>query len=168
MAAYWPSKSNNGHLSVIQQHWRHFATQDPNHTNQPNPQQQFWNDLQPLLTTSIEAGEQIVVGIDANDYVRHPDITAFFNEVGMMEAILHRHSPDAPPMHQCRPQAIDGLFVTPGLVRHLCSYLGGLEGVTGNHQGLWMDLPEEWLLGGSMPAIVWAGARQLKSDDPRM
>jgi len=53
-------------------------------------------------------GEQlVVVGIDANDYVGHPDITAFFDEVGMTEAILHCHGLDAPPMHQCGSQAID-------------------------------------------------------------
>ncbi len=30
-----------------------------------------------------------------------------------------------------------------------------------------MDLPEAWLFGGSMPDIVWAGARRLILDDPR-
>ncbi len=104
-------------------------------------------------------GEQIIVDIDANDYVGHLDITTFFGEIGMMETILNCHSQDAAPMHQCGSQAIDGLFVTPGLVGHLCSYLGGLEGVTGGHQGLWMNLPEEWLFGSSMPNIIRAGAQ---------
>jgi len=66
----------------------------------------------------MEAGEKIVIGIDANDYVGHPDITAFFGEFGMMEAITNQHGPDVPPMHQLGSQAIDGLFITPGLLGH--------------------------------------------------
>jgi len=85
----------------------------------------------------------------------------------MMETILNHHSQDVPPMHQCRSQAIDGLYVTPGLVRHLCGYLGGLEGVTRDHWGLRMDLLEEWLLNSSMHNIVQAGAQKLKLADPR-
>jgi len=69
-------------------------------------------------------------------------------------------------MHQCSSQAIDGLFVTPGLLGHCCGYLGGLGGVTRDHQGLWIDHPKQGLFGGSMLPIVWAGAHQLKSDDP--
>jgi len=29
-----------------------------------------------------------------------------------------------------------------------------------------VDLPEQWLFGGTMLAIVWVGAWWLKSDDP--
>jgi len=107
------------------------------------------------------------VGIDVNEYVGHPDITAFFGEFGMTEAITNQHGLDAPPTHQLGSQAIDGLFVTPGLLGRRCSYLGGLDGVTGDHRALWLDLPEQWLFGGSMPPIIRAGAHQLKSDEPR-
>jgi len=33
--------------------------------------------------------ERILVGIDANDYVGHPNITTYFGKIGMTEAILH-------------------------------------------------------------------------------
>jgi len=86
----------------------------------------------------------------------------------MTEAITNQHGPDAPPTHQLGSQAIDGLFVTPSLLGQRCSYLGGLDGVTGDHRALWLDLPEQWLFGGSMPPIIRAGAHRLKSDNPRM
>jgi len=86
----------------------------------------------------------------------------------MTEAITNQHGFVAPPTHQLGSQAIDRLFVTPGLLGHRCSYLGGLEGVTGNHWALWLDLPEQWLFGGSMPPIIRAGMSHLKSDNPRM
>ena len=167
VAAYRPSKSNNGHLSVTQQHWRHFANQQPTTTGLPHPRTQFWTDLKPLLQSWIDTGEQVLVGMDANDFVGDPTITDFFGTLGMAEAILHRHGTDAPPTHQCGSQAIDGLFVTHGLLGHNCGYLGGMDGVTGDHRGLWIDLPELWLFGSAMPPIIRAGARRLKSDDPR-
>jgi len=168
VAAYRPLKSKNGHLSVSQQHWRHFANQNLEQTGQQHPRKQFWIDLKLLLQEWTEADKQVIVGINVNEYVGHPEITAFFSELGMTEAITNQHELDAPPTHQLGSQAIDGLFVTPSLLGWRCSYLGGLDGVTGNHRALWPDLPEQWLFGGSMPPIIRAGTHQLKSNDPRM
>jgi len=74
VATYRPSKSNNGHLSVSQQHWRHFANQNLDQISQQHPWQQFWSDLKLLLQMWMEVGKQVVVGIDVNKYVGHPDI----------------------------------------------------------------------------------------------
>jgi len=167
IAAYRPSKSNNGHLSVTQQHWRHLTSQSPAGTTVAHPRTQFWTDLRPLLQAWSDDGEQILIGLDANEKVNTPEITKYFHSLGMTEAILHRHGQDAPPMHQCGSQAIDGIFVTNGLLGHPSGYLSGLAGISGDHCCLWIDLPEQWLFGGNMPVIVRPGARRLKSDDPR-
>jgi len=52
------------------------------------------------------------------------------------------------PTHQCGSQAINGIFITPRLLGHPSGYLSGLAVMRGNHHGLWVDLPEQWLLGG--------------------
>jgi len=166
IAAYQPSKSNNGHLSVMQQHWRHLTQQSPEGAVVEHPRNLFWKDLKPLLQTWSDDGEQILMGVNANDLVNLPEITEYFNTLGMTEAILHRHGQDAPPTHQCGSKAIDGIFVTNGLLGHSCGYLSGLAGISGDHRCLWIDLPESWLFGGQMPVIVRPGARRLKSDDP--
>jgi len=168
VAAYRPLKSKNGHLSVSQQHWRHFANQNLEQTRQQHPRKQFWIDLKLLLQEWTEVGKQVIVGINVNKYVGHPDIITFFSKFGMTEAITNQHGPDAPPTHQLGSQAINRLFVTPGLLGWRCGYLGGLDSATGNHQALWLDLLEQWLFGGSMPPIIRAGAHHLKSEDPRM
>jgi len=85
----------------------------------------------------------------------------------MTEAILNWHGQDAPPTYQCGSKAIDSIFVTNGLLGHPSGYLSGLADVSGDHHCLWIDLPEQWFFGGNMPVIVWPGAWQLKSDDPR-
>jgi len=168
IAAYRPSKSKNGHLSVTQQHWRHLTLQSPKGAQVEHPRIQFWKDLKPLLQAWSNDGEQIIMGIDANETINQPEITEYFNSVGMTEAILHRHGTDAPPTHQCGSQAIDGIFVTNGLLGFPSGYLSGLAGISGDHRCLWMDIPEQWLFGGQMPVIVRPGARRLKSDDPRI
>jgi len=166
VAAYHPSKSNNGHLSVMQQHWRYFAKQNQADNTVPHPRTQFWIDLKPIIQSWIDTGKQVIISLDVNQQVNHLDVTAYFNTLGLTEAILHRHGTDAPPMHQCGSQAIDSIFVTTGLLGHVGGYLSGLAGVIGDHHCLWLNLPEQWIFGGNMPAIVWAGACQLKSDDP--
>jgi len=103
-------------------------------------------------------GKQVLVGTDANDFVGDLAITNFFGTLGMSEAILHCHGTEAPLTHQCGSQAIDGMFVTQGLLGHNCRYLSGLDGTTRDHRGLWIDLLEHWLFGSSMPPIIRAGA----------
>ncbi len=166
VVAYHPSKSNNGHLSVTQQHWRYFAQINQEDNIVQHPRTQFWTDFKPIIQNWIDAGKQVIIGLDINQQVDHLDVTDYFNALGLTEAILHRHGIDALPTHQCGSQAIDGIFVTTGLLGHAGSYLSGLAGVIGDHRCLWLDLPEQWIFGGNMPAIVQAGARRLKSDDP--
>jgi len=158
-AAYRLSESNNGHLSVTQQHWRHFAQNNPDDSINQHLRTQFWTDFKPIIQGWIDAGEQVIIGLDVNQQVDHLDVTEYFNTLGMTEAILHQHGLDAPPMHQCGSQAIDGMFVTTRLLGHLGGYLSRLVGIIGDHHCLWLDLPEQWLFGRNMPAIVQAGAR---------
>jgi len=49
IVAYRPSKSNNSHLSVTQQHWRHFVQHSQKSDTVPHPRTQFWKDLKLLL-----------------------------------------------------------------------------------------------------------------------
>jgi len=164
--AYHPSKSNNGHLLVTQQHWRYFTQNNQADNIVQHPRTQFWTNFKPIIQTWIDTGEQIIIGLDVNQQVDHPDVTNYFHALGLTKAILHRHGTDAPPTHQCGSQAIDGIFVTTGLLGHVGGYLSGLAGVIGDHCCLWLDLPEQWIFGSNMPAIVRAGAHRLKSDNP--
>jgi len=61
VVAYCLSKSNNGHLSVTQQHWQHFVTQQPAAMGYPHPRAQFWTNFKPLLQSWIDAGEQVLL-----------------------------------------------------------------------------------------------------------
>jgi len=95
LAGYWPCKTENGHLSVIQQHWQYQEALQPD--NLEHPHSTFWTDLRPLLQEWTMQGNQIIMGIDANKDIRTQEITSFFNEFGMSKVILAAHGQDAPP-----------------------------------------------------------------------
>jgi len=98
-----------------------------------HPQTQFWTDLKPLIQTWIDGREQILIGMDVNEQVNHPEVTGYFNSVGMTEAILHQHGQNVPPTHQCGSKAIDGIFVMNGLLGHPSGYLSSLDSLAGDH-----------------------------------
>jgi len=89
VAVYRPSKSNNGHLSMSQQHWQHFMQQTQEGETTAHLRTQFWTNLKPLIQTWIDGREQILIGMDVNEQVNHPEVTDYFHSVGMTEAILH-------------------------------------------------------------------------------
>ncbi len=113
VVAYHPSKSNNGHLLVMQQHWRYFAKQNQADNTILHPRAQFWTNLKPIIQSWINASEQVIIGLDINQQVNHLDMTAYFNALRLTEAILHRHGTDTLPMHQCSLQAIDSILSQP-------------------------------------------------------
>jgi len=115
VAGYWPSLSHNSHLLVTQQHWCAFAEKAKTNTH---PRNQFWNDLQPLLTTWIEMGNQILITMDVNEDIQLPTVHNFFQSVGLSEAIAQWHGPTLPPTHNRGSKPIDAIFVMPGLLGH--------------------------------------------------
>jgi len=74
---------------MSQQHWRHFTQQTQEGETTAHPRTQFWTNLKPLIQTWIDSGEQILIGMDVNEQVNHPEVTDYFHSVGMTEAILH-------------------------------------------------------------------------------
>jgi len=78
VAGYRPCKNSNGHLSVLQQHWRFFDQQPE---QREHPRTTFWTDLQPQLQEWTAQGDHIIMGLDANEDIWDPDIKTFFSEL---------------------------------------------------------------------------------------
>jgi len=83
---YRPCNTENGHLLVLQQHWRYQDQTQQEHTK--HPCKAFWTDLKPLLQEWTMQGDHIILGINANKDIQNPEITAFFDEFGMSKVIL--------------------------------------------------------------------------------
>jgi len=119
----------------------------------------FWWDWRPLVQMWINASEEIVIVMDDKCVTpQHYSILCLF----WSEAVLHHDRPVTPPTQQCGSQPMDGLFVMPGHLDLSRCYLGKLDGITGDHHCLWLNLPEQWLFSSTMPPIVHARARHLK------
>jgi len=97
LAGYRPCKLENGHMSVLQQHWWHQDESTPNNTE--HPCSAFWTDLRPILQDWATQGNQIIMGLDANEDIWTPEIRAFFHKFGMSESIIVAHGQEAPPTH---------------------------------------------------------------------
>jgi len=64
LVGYRPCKSENGYLSVLQQHCQYQDKLTPDKTE--HPRSAFWTDLQPILQEWAMQGNQIIMGLDAN------------------------------------------------------------------------------------------------------
>jgi hypothetical protein len=88
------------------------------HNGEFEPREALYEDLCMESADWIEEGDQLIIGIDANEDVRTGATAEFFKALGMRKAILAKHNQVSPPATHNRNnqrQPIDGLFVTPGL-----------------------------------------------------
>jgi len=169
IAGYCPSKSNNGHLLVSQQHWWQFATYDPATTMTPHPCTAFWNDFQPLLKEWINQGNQIIMGCNANEKAKKQGITDFFVMFSMTEASNSAYSSTtSPPTHQCGLEAINDMCNPwPCFSTSLVDTFANLRASRAIDASGWIYQKIGSLIAlVAMPAIVRAGACRLKLDDP--
>jgi hypothetical protein len=166
ISVYRPCDSN-GPESVNQQHQR-FLTKK---RRLEEPREALYVDLYDEVSAWIEAGDQIIIGIDANEDVRTGRTDEFFRAFGMKEAILTRHQERSPPATNNRNNSrepIDGLWVTPGLKAVAAGYEAFGEGCPSDHRALWADFTYEDAFGHSPPPLIAPTARRLRAADPRL
>ncbi len=80
------------------------------------PRIAFIEDLAKDVTIWMAAGDQIILGIDANDDVRNCSLSTTLQELGLYEAITKKHGQDGPPTHDQGSTPIDGCYVSSGLL----------------------------------------------------
>jgi hypothetical protein len=128
------------------------------------PRQRFTEDLLVCLQEWVDAGDQIVLLMDANEDVREGELADKLAEVGLTDLIMGRHGREGPPTFQLGSHPIDGIFGTVGLQGCKCGYLQSMS----DHLGLWIDIPYDLAFGpGSKPCVL-AGGRRLHCKDPRI
>jgi hypothetical protein len=67
-----------------------------------NPIEALTEDLAKAIQVWKEAGDHIIIGMDANEDVRYGSINLAFKGLGLSEAILDKHSDKIPPATQNR------------------------------------------------------------------
>ncbi len=133
VSAYRPC-SSGGASSVFQQHNRVLDNR--------NPRTAILEDLVSAMTEWKTLGDHLILGMDANEDIRHGEVHTLLAEVGLREVILDHHSDLSPPATQNRNQRrepIDGIWATSGITISRGGYLGFGEGCPSDHRVLWFD-----------------------------
>ena len=128
------------------------------------PQAAFTEDLENSIKAWVESGDQVVLGIDANEDIRKGKFRDAMNRAGLVEIISHLHGEDLPRTQNRGSKPIDGIWVSPSLVACQAGYLP----FEFDHRAMWIDIPHELAFGHNPPPIVKPAARRLKCHDPRI
>lgn len=141
------------------------------HDSDFEPGEALYEDLYLACSEWREAGDQLIVGIDANKDVCTGQTAAFFTTLGMKEVILTRHSESSPPAahnRNTRRQPIDGIFVTLGLHAVAAGYEAFRVGCPSDHRVLWADFTYTTAFGFNSPPIMRPEIRRLNNKSPQM
>ena len=128
------------------------------------PRQIFINDLCKEVEKWLESGDQLVIGIDANEDVRRGELTVKLEQLGLVDSVTTAHGKQGPPTYNRGSVPIDGLFVSRTLRGLKCGY----DGFVWDHRLLWIEVPLTIAFGHDVPPIVAVKARRLKCEDPRV
>jgi len=172
VSIYVPCKASrsSGDLTVMNQHRRYFDAQDI-----PGcPRQLLMEDIRACLLLWRQAGERLVVFIDANENMTNGPFHHMFvhPELGMREAVVHRHPdprwPNTATYHKGDALGkcpIDGVYATPDLPFDAASWLQFMPHL-GDHRFAVLDINSEALVGDSLLKIVRPAARRLSCNIP--
>ena len=132
-----------------------------------DPTKKFWKDLGEQLLQWRADGEQLIVAGDWNEHIQRPALQEWMALFNLKEAVTSIQEGQPPPTYQRGSDPIDGIFVSEELVPSKSGYLEFGE-IPGDHRGIWIDIPNQSVLGYNMNDIPRHKARRLKLDDPRV
>ena len=160
VTAYRPVLNKQGAQSVWnQQKWYFEGIQDDR-----CPRDAFVDDLCKEVAEWLELGDQLVIGIDANEDVRSGVLTTKLERLGLVENVTAKHGCQGPPTYDRGSVPIDGMFVSRTLRGCRCGY----DEFIWDHRLVWIEIPLTIAFGHNLPPIVKAKARRLKCEDPRV
>ena len=166
VSAYKPCKNTSDTGSSYQQQLRYFRSQQEFRC----PRELFDIHLQHQLQEWMEAGDQIILGLDMNEDVRTGTTAAMLRELGMSDAILSLFPNEQPP-ETCHKNShrtpIDALFVTGGISPSNGGYLPYNTIMQSDHRPLWIDIPYTSALGFNPPVLQKRPPHLVDIQDPR-
>jgi hypothetical protein len=152
VSAYRPNgPGTGGGYIVFAQHICHLS----DNNNFRDPRSTFIEDLETQLQSWIEQGDQIVVGIDANDDLRNGPVNEMFERIGMHDSICAKYTnwDTAATCDSSQPsRPIDGIYTTIGLDILQGGYCPFHAGPSSQHCALWIDIPFSQAFGFIPPA----------------
>ena len=157
ITAYRPVLNMNNAGSVWNQQKAFFDKVD----REGCPRQLIIDDIEKVIAQWNEAGDQVIVMIDANEHVVDGNFGRKMLDLGLREVVNFKHGAHHSYLRGSEP--IDGIFVSSILLECQCGYTNpGFD-----HYGLWIDIPREILYGADNHWVP-PRARRLRCNDPRI
>jgi hypothetical protein len=136
-----------------------------------NPISALIDDLTAAITEWKAAGDHIIIGMDANEDVRHGTVHDMFAALGLREAILDRHKDKSPPATQNRNnkrQPIDGIWISRSIKISAGGYLPFGDACPSDHRMLIIEVQFSVAFGQRPQDIAQIQPKRLKTTDPRL
>ena len=121
----------------------------------------------------MQAGDNIVLGIDMNDNARFLDLSRELCRAGLHNAILSQHSGHSPPSTQRENKnrtPIDAIWVSPNVSVSRSGYAGFDAKIAAESDGrlLWIKVENVSIFGKDIPAKKGGTkVNRLRVDNPR-
>ena len=168
VSVYNPVLSNTGPMTVHRQHLRRLRSIQDYRT----PREALCDNFRKAVLSWIEAGEHLVIGMDANEDVRSGPLTTMLRSCGLHNAIHSRHPSTRSISTFERNDSdtpIDAIMTTlPPHPSMRCGYLAYGEGFPGDHRTLWIDIPYTSIFGNNEPHLNRIYANPFTIQDPRV
>ena len=169
ISAYRPVRSlDDEALTVYAQQELYFRL----HEGWRDPRSAFFEDLDAEIARWSLEGDQIILGFDANQDTRSPDIQAWRTKWHMYEPLTKHHGPNN--IATCRSNSsqtpIDTVWMTLGLDCTRCGMtgFGELDLGSADHRLLWMDVSLDSVFGMRPPPPTKRPTDSLPLNDPRI
>ncbi|CAB9531157.1 expressed unknown protein [Seminavis robusta] len=130
----------------------------------------FLEDLRDQLAEWAALGDELIVGLDANEDVRDGAVKDMFSSLNMRDAVLSRHGNNPPETmnRNSNQEPIDAIFVSRGINISAAGYTDYGDFIDSDHRSVWIDVPFTSVLGHNPPNYAKKKPEKLKPDDPRV
>jgi hypothetical protein len=129
-----------------------------------DPIDRFDRDISEFIEQCLQAGEQIILGIDVNEDVRNGNFRTTMQNLGLIDVCTSQHGSDTPSTYARGSAPIDAIFVSSNLASSRCGYLP----VVSDHRILWVDVPQRTLFGNRLSLLPTRTPQRLSLQDPRV
>ena len=161
ISAYRCVKNIHGPLSVWNQ--QRFILDSNNQTD--DPLEAFDQDLINNIKKWLDLGEQVILGIDANEDVRSGTFAQRLrSECGLQKIMIKNLGHNLPNTYARGSIPIEGLFVSHSLAT--CN--SGYSEIICDHRMLWIEVPTEIAIGYKPSVMLALTPKCLILQDPRI
>ena len=133
VTAYRPVLNKQGVQSVLNQQKRFFEGIRDDRC----PREIFVEDLCKEVSEWLDSGDQLVIGMDANEDVRSGEVSNRLAQLGLIKCVTTQHGAQGPPTYDRGSVPVDGLFVSRTLRVLKCGY----DRFIWDHRLLWIEIP---------------------------